>query len=70
MPKTQNEITPEKEFEAEKAWNEECVKKAIISERKRLLEEVNKWREEIQQETGAFKYDFVFKGITNIINNK
>ena len=117
MPKTQNEITPEKRLEVDKAFKsskaivnserersssqrgiDEKVEftmydlrgawgareskelmlrqinkkltQAILSERKRLLEEVNKWQEEVQQETGAFKYDFVFEGMTNIINNK
>ena len=45
------------------------LNQAILSERKRLLEEVEKLQEEVQQETGAFKYDFIFEGIKQIINN-
>lgn len=49
---------------------DEIAQLAEEGERQRILKEIKHWQKTIQKETGAFKYDFVFQGIYQLLSNQ
>ena len=48
---------------------QEIIEEAVIAGHKRILEGIEKLKEEVQQDTGSFKYDDIFDQVTNLLNN-